>query len=76
MSLCLRTPARREDLPWHRDPAGHSVAGQARLKQAGKNPDDPAVVQELYEGMFRRIGQTHPLDYYWFWTPEGWTWRR
>ena len=45
-----------------------------RLKQAGKNPDDPAVVQELYEGIFRRIGQTHPLDYYWFWTPEGWTW--
>ncbi len=19
--------------------------------------------------------ETHPLDYYWFWTPEGWTWR-
>jgi hypothetical protein len=24
--------------------------------------------------MFRRIMATHPLDYYWFWTPEGWTW--
>ena len=24
--------------------------------------------------MFRRISQAHPLDYYWFWTPEGWTW--
>src|SRR5208337_2798962 len=47
---------------------------KARLKQAGKNPDDPAVVQELYEGIFRRIGQTHPLDYFWLWTPEGWTW--
>jgi len=45
-----------------------------RLKKAGKNPADPAVVQEIYEGMFRRIAQTHPLDYYWFWTPEGWTW--
>ena len=45
-----------------------------RLKKAGKNPSDPAVVQELYEGLFRRIAQTHPLDYYWFWTPEGWTW--
>ena len=44
---------------------------KARLKQAGKNPDDPAVVQELYEGIFRRIGQTHPLDYFWLWTPEG-----
>lgn len=31
-------------------------------------------VSDLYEGMFRRIMATHPLDYYWFWTPEGWTW--
>lgn len=45
-----------------------------RLKAAGKDPKDPAVVQEVYEGMFRRIMKTHPLDYYWFWTPEGWTW--
>ena len=47
---------------------------KARLKQAAKNPDDPTVVQELYEGIFQRIGQTHPLDYFWLWTPEGWTW--
>lgn len=47
---------------------------RARLKAAGKDPADPAVVQEVYEGIFRRIVQTHPLDYYWFWTPEGWTW--
>ena len=33
-------------------------------------------MQELYEGIFRRIMLTHPLDYYWFWTPEGWTWTR
>lgn len=45
-----------------------------RLKAAGKDPKDPAVVQEVYEGMFQRIMKTHPLDYYWFWTPEGWTW--
>ena len=43
-------------------------------RRAGKDPADPAVVQELYEGMFQRIAKTHPLDYYWFWTPEGWTW--
>ena len=48
---------------------------QERLKAAGRDPKDPAVVQELYEGMFRRIMKTHPLDYYWFWTPEGWTWQ-
>jgi hypothetical protein len=49
-------------------------AVQERLRAAGKNPADPAVVQEVYEGMFRRIMATHPLDYYWFWTPETWTW--
>ncbi len=47
-----------------------------RLKAAGKNPADPAVVQEIYEGMFKRIAGAHPLDYYWFWTPEGWTWEQ
>ncbi len=45
-----------------------------RLKTQGKNPADPAVVQEVYEGMFKRIAACHPLDYYWLWTPEGWTW--
>ncbi|UCG48882.1 MAG: hypothetical protein JSU94_03690, partial [Phycisphaerales bacterium] len=45
-----------------------------RLKAAGRDPADPAVMRELYEGIFRRIAKTHPLDYYWFWTPEGWTW--
>jgi hypothetical protein len=45
-----------------------------RLKAAGRNPADPAVVQELYEGIFQRIAKTHPADYYWLWTPEGWTW--
>ena len=45
-----------------------------RLQAAGKDPADPAVVQALYEGMFDRIARTHSLDYYWLWTPEGWTW--
>lgn len=45
-----------------------------RLRAAGKNPADPAVVQELYEGIFQRIAKIHSLDYYWLWTPENWTW--
>ncbi len=45
-----------------------------RLQAAGKNPGDPRVVQEVYEGMFQRIAKIYPLDYYWLWTPEGWTW--
>ena len=51
------------------------TAVKERLQAAGKDPADPAVVQELYEGMFRRIAKTHPLDYYWLWTPEDWTWK-
>ncbi|MCU0914883.1 MAG: malectin domain-containing carbohydrate-binding protein [Planctomycetes bacterium] len=45
-----------------------------RLQDLGKNRDDIAAVRELYEGMFQRIAQAYPVDYYWFWTPESWTW--
>ncbi len=45
-----------------------------RLKAAGKDPVDLSTTKELYEGIFRRIAQAYPLDYYWLWTPEGWTW--
>jgi hypothetical protein len=45
-----------------------------RIKTMGQDSSDPAVVQKLYEGMFQRIAKAYPLDYYWFWTPEGWTW--
>ena len=45
-----------------------------RLEAAGKSPTDPATVQSVYEGMFRRIMAAYPIDYYWLWTPEGWTW--
>ncbi len=49
-------------------------AVRERLKAQGKDPKDLAVIKEIYEGIFRRITQEYPLDYYWFWTPEGWTW--
>lgn len=47
---------------------------QDRLKSRGKDPADPAVVRELYEGLFQRLSRAFPVDYYWLWTPEGWTW--
>ena len=47
---------------------------QARLREAGLNPADRAVVREIYEGIFRWVEQSYAPDYYWFWTPEGWTW--
>jgi hypothetical protein len=48
---------------------------QKRLRKLGKDPQSMETVGELYEGLFTRIMRTHPLDYYWFWTPEGWTWQ-
>jgi hypothetical protein len=32
-------------------------------------------IKELYRGMFSRIKKTYPIDYYWLWTPEDWTWK-
>ena len=45
-----------------------------RLKKLGKDPDNPKVIREIYQGMFEWIKRNYPLDYYWFWTPENWTW--
>jgi hypothetical protein len=45
-----------------------------RLKQLGLNPADTNTVRALYTGMFQRIAEACPVDYYWLWTPEGWTW--
>jgi hypothetical protein len=44
------------------------------LKSKGLDPESPEVREKIYEGIFTRIKNTHPLDFYWFWTPEGWTW--
>ncbi len=45
-----------------------------RLKALGRDPGDPNTVQEIYEGIFMRISRACPVDYYWLWTPEDWTW--
>jgi hypothetical protein len=47
---------------------------QERLRQRGMDPADPGTVRALYTGMFTRIARAYPVDYYWLWTPEGWTW--
>lgn len=44
------------------------------LKQKGIDPTSEEATRLAYEGIFSRIAKMHPLDYYWFWTPEGWTW--
>jgi len=44
------------------------------LLDKGMDPRDPAVVKEVYKGIFGRIVNAYPLDYYWIWTDENWTW--
>lgn len=44
------------------------------LKKRGLDPEALEVRERIYEGIFTRIKRTHPLDFYWFWTPESWTW--
>jgi len=41
---------------------------------AGLDPETDESKVLLYQGIFKRIGQRHHLDYYWLWTPENWTW--
>jgi hypothetical protein len=37
-----------------------------------KNPAVKTV--DYYTGMFEWIKRNYPVDYYWYWTPEDWTW--
>jgi len=48
---------------------------KAHLKEKGLDPEKEEVRQKVYEGMFLRIKRAYPIDYYWLWTPENWTWR-
>ena len=50
------------------------AAVQERLKKAGRDPKAPKTIEALYEGMFKRIAAAYPIDTYWFWTNENWTW--
>ena len=47
---------------WQADPP--QIKGDTTFK-----PSDGEVLQ-IYEGIFRRVIKTHPLDYYWLWTAE------
>lgn len=45
-----------------------------RLKEKNIAPGSREAKELLYKGIFSRIQKRHPLDYFWLWTPEGWTW--
>jgi hypothetical protein len=47
---------------------------KAHIKELGLDTADSKIRVLLYEGIFEHIKRTFPIDYYWFWTPEDWTW--
>lgn len=49
---------------------------RARLELLGETPIDSSRIERLYRGSFEWIKRNIPLDYYWFWTPENWTWHK
>ncbi len=65
MKTCIGTEA-----PLYRPPVLHDHLRE----KTGLELDAPELTRILYRGLFERITKTHPLDYYWLWTPEGWTW--
>ncbi len=68
-ALCIKTAVGTETPLRIPDPVAQ------RLRAQGRDPRDPAVVREVYQGMFERIMRTYPIDYYWLWTPEFWSLR-
>ena len=59
--------------------AGHAYAlsnGYVLLEEAQVYviANSSTLTQQFYEGIFTRIIETYPIDYYWLWTPEGWEW--
>jgi len=45
-----------------------------RLEEKNIDPENMNTIRKLYEGMFKRIADNYPIDTYWLWTPETWTW--
>jgi len=43
-------------------------------RRYGIKSADEKEIKALYRGIFSRIQKTYPIDYYWLWTPESWTW--
>ena len=48
---------------------------RGRIAASGRDPADGEVVEDLYAGIFTRLMRACPVDWYWFWTPEKWTWQ-
>jgi hypothetical protein len=68
-------PGERLDLHKHGPVSLIGKELSEHIREKGKDPAAPAVLEEIYTGLFRRISSTHPLDYYVLYVPERWYWR-
>lgn len=50
------------------------IIPETELKRNKQEKLGNEVIKSYYKGIFKRITNTYPVDYYWLWTPEGWTW--
>ncbi len=44
------------------------------VPQRVKSRNPKVKTLDYYTGMFEWIKRNYPVDYYWYWTPEDWTW--
>jgi len=49
-------------------------AVKKHLKEESPDLHYQQMTKQFYEGIFTWVKKNYPLDYYWFWTPEKWTW--
>lgn len=45
-----------------------------KLIAQGLDPSSSEAAKLVHKGMFERISRAYPIDYYWLWISEGWTW--
>lgn len=45
-----------------------------KLIAKGLDPSSSEATELVYKGIFERISKSFPIDYYWLWISEGWTW--
>jgi hypothetical protein len=43
-------------------------------KRYGMKQETDQDTKAIYKGIFSRITKSYPIDYYWLWTSEAWTW--
>lgn len=72
------TPPTRCNIPCvgnHSESCGGACSADVfKFECVGPKKNASPTTEDYYAAMFKRIEAAYPIDYYWFWTPEGWEW--